>query len=231
MLKGCYEFSSTGLGEGVCRRTACALAFALFQMDCPSPSCSLLEMTTGYQLAFSAPPICGIAVGFILSEWKDGVLVFTFQRNFGFNCQEHPLDFVESQNYRVFQKKCSPYYFQHCFLNARNRGKRLTPHTGWQASLRFPNTTWCEFCSHHVSFVIPGDCSPPGSSVHRILQAKILEWVAMPSSREYSWPRDRTCVSFIGRFFLFFCFFFTTEPVGKPSIQHRSLKWCLQVLF
>ena len=30
----------------------------------------------------------------------------------------------------------------------------------------------------------PMDCSPPGSSVHGILQARILEWVAMPSSRE-----------------------------------------------
>ena len=29
----------------------------------------------------------------------------------------------------------------------------------------------------------PMDCSPPGSSVHGILQARILEWVAMPSSR------------------------------------------------
>ena len=34
------------------------------------------------------------------------------------------------------------------------------------------------------------DCSPPGSSVHRILQARILEWVAMPSSRGSSQPRD-----------------------------------------
>ena len=44
----------------------------------------------------------------------------------------------------------------------------------------------------------PTDCIPPGSSVHGILQAKILEWVAMPSSRESSWPRDWTriaCVS------------------------------------
>ena len=32
----------------------------------------------------------------------------------------------------------------------------------------------------------PMDCRPPGSSVHRILQAKILEWVAMSSSREPS---------------------------------------------
>ena len=39
------------------------------------------------------------------------------------------------------------------------------------------------------------DCSPPGSSVHGILQARILEWVAMPSSRESSWSRDWTQVS------------------------------------
>ena len=38
----------------------------------------------------------------------------------------------------------------------------------------------------------PVDRSPPGSSVHGILQARILEWVAMPSSRGSSWPRDRT---------------------------------------
>ena len=33
------------------------------------------------------------------------------------------------------------------------------------------------------------NCSPPGSSVHGILQTRILEWVAMPFSRESSWPR------------------------------------------
>ena len=36
------------------------------------------------------------------------------------------------------------------------------------------------------------DCSLTGSSVHRIPQARIREWVAMPSSRGSSWPRDRT---------------------------------------
>ena len=41
----------------------------------------------------------------------------------------------------------------------------------------------------------PIDCSLPGSSVHRILEARILEWVAMPSSRESSPPRDQTQVS------------------------------------
>ena len=41
----------------------------------------------------------------------------------------------------------------------------------------------------------PMDRSPPGSSVHGILQARILEWVAMPSCRGSSPPKDRTCVS------------------------------------
>ena len=41
----------------------------------------------------------------------------------------------------------------------------------------------------------PVECSPPGSSVHGIVQARILEWVAMPSSWGSSWPRDRTCIS------------------------------------
>ena len=49
----------------------------------------------------------------------------------------------------------------------------------------------------------PMNCSPPGSSVHRILQARILEWVAMPSSRESSPPRDQTHISFIGRWILY----------------------------
>ena len=48
----------------------------------------------------------------------------------------------------------------------------------------------------------PMECSPSGSSVHEILQARILEWVAMPSSRRCSQPRDRTQVSHIAsRFF------------------------------
>ena len=38
------------------------------------------------------------------------------------------------------------------------------------------------------------DCTPPSSSVHGIFQARILEWVAMPSSRGFSWLRDWTCV-------------------------------------
>ena len=49
----------------------------------------------------------------------------------------------------------------------------------------------------------PMDCSPPGSSVHGTLQAKTLQWVAMPSSRGSSPPRDRTHISCIGRQILY----------------------------
>ena len=59
----------------------------------------------------------------------------------------------------------------------------------------------------------PMDCSPPGSPVHGIFQTRILEWVAVPSSRGFSWPRDQTwafCVSCIaGGFFI-------AESLGKP---------------
>ena len=57
----------------------------------------------------------------------------------------------------------------------------------------------------------PMDHSLPGSTVHGTLQARILEWVVMPSSRGSSWSSDRTYVS---------CTtggFFTPEPRGKPS--------------
>ena len=51
----------------------------------------------------------------------------------------------------------------------------------------------------HVCLVAsdPMDCSPPGSSVHGILQSRVPEWAAMPSSRRSSQPRDWTRVSYI----------------------------------
>ena len=64
----------------------------------------------------------------------------------------------------------------------------------------------------------PMDCSPPGSPVLGILQARILEWVAMFSSKGSSWPRDRTHISYvscIGRqiFYWRLCRFFNAIPL------------------
>ena len=60
------------------------------------------------------------------------------------------------------------------------------------------------------------DSSPPGSSVHRTLQARILQWVALSFSRGSSRPRDRTSVSCIaGGFFI-------AEPAGNQSLVSRG---------
>ena len=63
----------------------------------------------------------------------------------------------------------------------------------------------------------PMDCSLPGSSVHGILQARILEWVVRSSSRGSSWPRDRIGVSL--------CLLHWQEgslPLGSP-FDHTTL--------
>ena len=46
------------------------------------------------------------------------------------------------------------------------------------------------FAQSCLTLCDPMDCSPPGSSVHGVLQARILEWVAKPSSRRSSRRRD-----------------------------------------
>ena len=66
----------------------------------------------------------------------------------------------------------------------------------------------------------PMDGSPPGSSVHGILQAKILEWVAIPFSRGSSQPRDRTWVSCIT--VRFFTLWDTREA---PSLKTGLAQW------
>ena len=54
---------------------------------------------------------------------------------------------------------------------------------------------WGEVARACPTLCDPVDCSPPGSSIHGILQARILEWVAISFPRGPSWPRDWTQVS------------------------------------
>ena len=77
------------------------------------------------------------------------------------------------------------------------------------------------------------DCSPPGSSVHGILQARILEWVAIPFSRASSCPRDWTRISYvswIGR-----GFFTTSATWEAPSwlwewvLNYPTVPFCLEI--
>ena len=77
------------------------------------------------------------------------------------------------------------------------------------------------------------DCSPPGSSVQWISQARILKWVAISFSRGSSWPRNQTCVSCIVRWILYHWasweakfhvpFFF----ICKPKVLHGQSRFGL----
>ena len=60
------------------------------------------------------------------------------------------------------------------------------------------------------------DCSFSGSSVHGVLQARTLEWVAMPSSRGSSWPRDQTSICLL-------CWQEGSLPLIPPGKPFRTL--------
>ena len=83
-------------------------------------------------------------------------------------------------------------------------------------------------CLSHVRLCDPMDCSSPGSSVHGILQERILEWVTMPSSRGSPQPRDQTHISYvscIGRGF------FTTSSIWEVQIESiKGIKDLLESL-
>ena len=63
------------------------------------------------------------------------------------------------------------------------------------------------------------DFSPPGSSVHGIFQARMLEWVAISYTKRSFPPRDRTHISCTGRQIL------TTGPPAKPRKGKGGLSW------
>ena len=63
----------------------------------------------------------------------------------------------------------------------------------WAYTLR--KWKWSEVAQSCPTLCDSMDCSLPGSSVHGIFQARVLEWIAIAFSRGSSWPRDRTRVS------------------------------------
>ena len=108
-------------------------------------------------------------------------------------------------------------FLLHLFKKKKNGSILIIKSLKWRDILLFiyllnpflsPKTsspTLCVYVSgakSSQSLCDPTDCSPPGFSVHGIVQARILEWIAFPFSRESSQPRDWTWVSCIaGRFF------------------------------
>ena len=112
------------------------------------------------------------------------------------------------------------------------------------------------FCSHLQQCVCtkslqscptlcdPMDCSLTGSSVLGIIQARILEWFAMPSSRKSSQPRDQTQISYLSCITLHYCIinallhyytrsFYTTESHLGSSFSSKHSKFfsdCMKIL-
>ena len=84
----------------------------------------------------------------------------------------------------------------------------------------------CLVTQSYLTLWDPWDCSPPGSSVHEIFQARILEWVAMPSSRGSFWPKDQICASCIS------CTaggFFTCWAIAEDQSYHMTQKFYSQI--
>ena len=70
-------------------------------------------------------------------------------------------------------------------------------------NINTPSVHACVCAQLRPTVCDPEDCSPPGSSVHGIFWARILERVAISYSRGPSRPRDWTCISYIGRWILY----------------------------
>ena len=94
---------------------------------------------------------------------------------------------------------------------SQNRENHIWPYLPQNVSVSilypmYMNTFWWLVCVHAqlcLTFCNPMDYSPPGSSVHGISQARILEWVDISFSRGSSRPRDRTWLSCTGRWILY----------------------------
>ena len=98
------------------------------------------------------------------------------------------------------------------------RKRQATGHRDWMVKVT-------QSCS---TLRDPTDCSPPGSSIHGILQARILEWVALPYSRGSSPPRDRTLVSCIGKCILYHRSSILPQIYIRPKLRMcPSWKWSL----
>ena len=112
-------------------------------------------------------------------------------------------------------------------IKPENPGTHTFRYVQHRPLLRSPLCVWG--AKSWLTLSDPMDCSPPGSSVQGISQARILEEVAISFSKGSSWPRNQTCVSYvsyIGKVDFFF-FFLTTAPSGKPELHDQHPNHCL----
>ena len=124
-----------------------------------------------------------------------------------------PVTFLKITDERNLSTKCFRDWslLFHWLFNVSD-ALRIVPQFGTKASLILSCSTRACVCSITQScptLFDPMDCSSPGSSVHGISQARILEGVAISSSRGSSQPRDQTCISCV-------------SCIGRQVLYHRG---------
>ena len=143
--------------------------------------CWVLELNH-LGLTLSPPPVSCLILG---------KLPNLFRLQFAYLCQEDDSNMIIYDDWVDMGNK---------WVNTYKRFYRVTD----SKKMLFRAQSYLALCN-------PTDCSPPSSSVHGILQARIPEWVAISFSRASSWPRGQNCATYI-------------SCVGK-QILHHCVTW------
>ena len=141
----------------------------------------------------------GYKIHFYQFAWGKNISVTLFYHTMGTKCwvvlsEISPINYNMIDNYWAFT---FPSFFKFFFYKQSLVHIPSIPRACMHAMLLQSCLTLCD----------PMDCSLPDSSVHGSLQARILEWVAMPFSRGSSWPRGRIHISY-------------TSSVGPHVLYH-----------
>ena len=110
-----------------------------------------------------------------------------------------PLPSIYPEKTMIWKDTCNPMFTAALFTITRTGKQPKCPSTEERIKkMWYKDTSKCaKSLQSCPTLCNPMDYSPPGSSVHVILQARILEWVVMPFCRESSRPRNWTHVSYI----------------------------------
>ena len=103
---------------------------------------------------------------------------------------------------------------------------RTLLHRCWNVNRKQPLWNLCVLSLQScLTLSGPVDCNPPGSSLHGVPQAGILEWVALPSFRGSSWSRDRSRVSYVSCIDRRVLYHWATWETLKDLYQICILQW------